>query len=307
VGGAEEEIEFTLLNKRQCKVYPVPPATASTGHRAEDWKESIWVGRCRVVGRGTTLTIRLLDSTTDELFAQCIIPNGDHEKCVERVLDSSRYFVLKVTNKQRHAFIGFGFSERNDAFDFMCCLSDFKARFVEAKDKAEPELVGPSRDLALKEGQTITLNLKGITTGARRKADERQQMASEAHNHASVPLLPPPPAVERGGCGAPPGAAAGGALRSPPGAFRPVPPRGERPTAEAPAARGAGGACAPGGAAPEFADFEGATATQGPAQSAMSAEESAGHKRWTEHFFSMLPVSALRACTFDPRNPDSEL
>jgi hypothetical protein len=36
---------------------------------------------------------------------------------LESVLDSSRYFVVRVVNGPRHAFIGNGFQERNEAFD----------------------------------------------------------------------------------------------------------------------------------------------------------------------------------------------
>lgn len=84
----------------------------------------------------------MLDSGSGELFAQCaacrrsswlrrvaeVIPNGAYEHYVERVVDSSRYWVLKIAwapglawgssrddvevNGERHAFIGFGFSDR---------------------------------------------------------------------------------------------------------------------------------------------------------------------------------------------------
>lgn len=38
--------------------------------------------------------------------------------CVEAVLDSSRYFVVRVEEGGKRAYIGMGFLERTDSFDF---------------------------------------------------------------------------------------------------------------------------------------------------------------------------------------------
>ncbi|OLQ09321.1 Uncharacterized protein AK812_SmicGene7089 [Symbiodinium microadriaticum] len=97
----DEDLEYTLLNKREVMVYQIPPASSSAGHKADDWKKCIWRGRLRMAGRGRDLTIKLLDNSSGNLFAQCVIPGGDHASYVERVLDSSRYFVLKITNGDR--------------------------------------------------------------------------------------------------------------------------------------------------------------------------------------------------------------
>ena len=46
---------------------------------------------------------------------------------MEKVLDSSRYFVLRIVDDGgRAAFIGMGFNERNDAFDFTAAIQDHK-------------------------------------------------------------------------------------------------------------------------------------------------------------------------------------
>ncbi|CAE7036052.1 NECAP2 [Symbiodinium natans] len=184
------ESEYVLLVKRDAKVYQVPPATSASGHRAADWKEAIWRGHVRIIARGKTLTIRLLDNGSDNLFAQCVIPNGDYDQFVERVVDSSRYWVLKIVNGPRHAFIGFGFSDRSDAFDFNACLADFKATWVDkAKEAAALEML-PMKDLSLKDGQTFTVNLPG-RNGRRREQTEQSGGAADGYGR----LAPPPPAA----------------------------------------------------------------------------------------------------------------
>eukprot|EP00438_Fugacium_kawagutii_P034949 Skav211769 [mRNA] locus=scaffold674:524049:557446:+ [translate_table: standard] len=95
----DDDLEYTLLNKREVLVYQIPPASSSTGHKADDWK---------IAGKGKDLSIKLLEGGSGNLFAQCAIPGGDYASYVERVIDSSRlldragYFVLKITNGDRY-------------------------------------------------------------------------------------------------------------------------------------------------------------------------------------------------------------
>lgn len=44
---------------------------------------------------------------------------------VEAVLDSSRYFVIRVEEGGRKAYIGMGFAERSDSFDFSQSIRRF--------------------------------------------------------------------------------------------------------------------------------------------------------------------------------------
>lgn len=193
----DDELEFTLFNKRDVLVYQIPPSSSSTGHKADEWKKCIWRGRCRMVGKGKELTIMMLDASNGQLFAQCVIPNGDHDKFVERAVDSSRYFVLKVTNGQRHAFIGLGFEDRNDAFDFNCCLSDFKTTYVDRdRDKSgEHKIQEPAKDLSLKEGQKIVVNLRGIGGGGDHQ--KRRGTTPQTGSGFGGVVAPPPPSAGR--------------------------------------------------------------------------------------------------------------
>lgn len=56
----------------------------------------------------------------DELFAVCPVEYGKRAACVEPCVDSSRYYVVRVEDPgtKRHAFLGMGFEQRTDAFDF---------------------------------------------------------------------------------------------------------------------------------------------------------------------------------------------
>eukprot|EP00122_Pirum_gemmata_P012494 Pgem_evm1s11616 len=60
-----------------------------------------------------------------EVFAETHIDSFPSPS-IETVSDSSRYFVLKIQdpNTGRHAFIGMGFQERSDSFDFNASLQD---------------------------------------------------------------------------------------------------------------------------------------------------------------------------------------
>ena len=80
--------------------------------------------------------IRLCDASTGEVFAEAplILPL---RTCVEPVIDSSRYFVLRVVDPSsgNHAFIGLGFRERSKASDFMAALDEY-SKYVARQKKA---------------------------------------------------------------------------------------------------------------------------------------------------------------------------
>jgi hypothetical protein len=60
--------------------------------------------------------------------------------------------------------IGIGFPERNDSFDFIAGLEDFKKqlRVVKGTGPAPVSKEGAGKDFSLKEGQKISINIPGM-------------------------------------------------------------------------------------------------------------------------------------------------
>ncbi|KAG1142094.1 hypothetical protein G6F38_007974 [Rhizopus arrhizus] len=165
-------------------------------NRAAEWGDLatsfLWKGRLRIVSKGKKCEIRLEDNSNGELFAVC--PYEIHSNSVEAVLDSSRYFVLKIENEGRHAFIGMGFQERSDAFDFNVTLQDFVKQLRAEKEAIERAAdPTPKKDYGLKDGQTINITIGNL--GAKRT---RPRPANNSTNgDGLVPLLPPPPSASQ--------------------------------------------------------------------------------------------------------------
>ncbi|KAI8991966.1 hypothetical protein BDF20DRAFT_847545 [Mycotypha africana] len=212
-----DEYESILLIIRECFVYKIPPRTAARGYRAAEWGDLgsayLWKGRLRMVSKGNQCEIRLEDNSTGELFAVC--PYDPNSNSVEAVLDSSRYFVLKIESEGRHAFIGMGFQERTDAFDFNVTLQDFVKQLraeKEAEERAAHADTTPKKDYSLKEGQTINIKI-GNVGSKRPKPAAMSTSTSSMHNDlfgnsvnntssntlngGFVPLIPPPPSASQ--------------------------------------------------------------------------------------------------------------
>ncbi|XP_058992360.1 adaptin ear-binding coat-associated protein 2 isoform X5 [Mustela lutreola] len=160
----EGEYESVLCVKPEVHVYRIPPRATNRGYRAAEWQldQPSWSGRLRITAKGQVAYIKLEDRTSGELFAQAPVDQFPGT-AVESVTDSSRYFVIRIEDGNgRRAFIGIGFVDRGDAFDFNVALQDHfkwvKQQCEFAKQAQNPDQ-GPKLDLGFKEGQTIKLNI----------------------------------------------------------------------------------------------------------------------------------------------------
>lgn len=199
----EETFEHTLLVVREVSVYKIPPRSTSGGYKCGEWLQSdkIWSGRLRVVSCGERCEIRLEDPNSGELFAACFFLPGQRENSVETVLDSSRYFVLKIEDgRGKHAFIGLGFNERNEAFDFNVALSDHEKYVRREHEKETGEEseetqidIHPAVNHRLKEGETIRINVKNKPSSGSGMLSTAGLPGGASSKQKTTTLLAPPP------------------------------------------------------------------------------------------------------------------
>lgn len=190
-----DAIQRILFLAPKTHVYAVPPLASTKGYTASAWTSApqnpIFTARCRIVETAYASTLKadvvLEDPSSGELFAAA--PYTD-EAAVEPVLDSSRFFALRVRDPEgRKAVLGVGFEERSEAFDFGVALQEAKKTVLGVSEpKAHAKKVEETRDLSLKEGETITVNLGG--SKFKRSSGKRTE---EPTGDLSAFSLPPPP------------------------------------------------------------------------------------------------------------------
>jgi len=156
-----EVIERVRVTIKQAHVFKLPTRqTVSVGWRGADWKDKVWQGNVKVVERGGITAVLLVDESKDTIFAVCPVGgDGMLEKgAVDRCVDSSRYFVLRIQNENgRNMFIGVAFNERTDAFDFNAALEDSRKERRNDWDAggANAAHERSSKDYSLKDGEKI--------------------------------------------------------------------------------------------------------------------------------------------------------
>lgn len=189
-----ERVRVTLKNAH---IFKIHPRKSASGWRGADWRDEIWVGTCKVVDRRDQTAIMLLHktnattadhtATTSNIFAICLALEPG---AVDRCIDSSRYFVLRVENSQGdRKYIGLAFNDRNDAFDFNASLEDAKReRQVEAALLSSPTsstsptaTSSSNNDYSLKEGQKIHVNISKCKLNS--SASDYDSMMPTPHNN----------------------------------------------------------------------------------------------------------------------------
>ncbi|KAI4333885.1 hypothetical protein L6164_018639 [Bauhinia variegata] len=207
-----EAIELVLFQVSECYVYLIPPRKSAASYRADEWDVNKWAweGILKVISKGEECIIRLEDKKTGELYARAFLRNGEPHP-VEPVIDSSRYFVLRIEEniggRLRHAFIGIGFRERTEAYDFQAALHDHMKYLNKKKTAEEMEQhyqQTSSVDYSLKEGETLVLQLKNNKSARSVKSKFFEQVLNKSSeekgdmNESAISIkLPPPPPSPR--------------------------------------------------------------------------------------------------------------
>jgi adaptin ear-binding coat-associated protein 1/2 len=179
-----EVIERVRCTIPDAHVFKLPPRQTAGGWRGADWDKEVWQGTLKVVERGDLTVILLVDSKSGAIFAVCPVKEGAVDRCV----DSSRYFVLKVENAStgNHMFIGLAFNERNDAFDFNTSLADAereKQAELEAMESAKKYEYGTTKDYSIKEGEKIHISVDKV---ASRKGGTKTERRSSSNTGGSA-------------------------------------------------------------------------------------------------------------------------
>lgn len=214
-----DAIQRVLFIAPSVHVYNIPPLTSNKGYVAASWtadnnKRLIFTARLRVLETATPTAnddeivkadILLEDPSNGQLFAAAPYTVMG---VVEQVLDSSRFFAIRVEGEGgRKAVLGIGFEERGEAFDFSVALQEVRktlgivdhAQSGGKKPQKAAEKVPEKRDFSLKEGETIKVNIG--TKGIGRRLHEKTDAGGQSHGGFSLPpppggsLLPPPPSA----------------------------------------------------------------------------------------------------------------
>ena len=206
-----DAIQRVLFIASGVHIYQIPPLTSNKGYLAAHWTalnsgaRQIFTARLRIIetaipqeneSEALSTDILFEDPQTGELFAKA--PYGDL-KAVEAVLDSSRFFAVRVVGPTgEKAVLGIGFEERGEAIDFSGALQE--ARKVLGLDPQPKEKSGGAKtqeakkDYGLKQGETIKVDLDSVKRNRRKPDDEGLASVDRGGEKAALFSIKPPPA-----------------------------------------------------------------------------------------------------------------
>ncbi|KAL2006226.1 hypothetical protein VTN00DRAFT_9880 [Thermoascus crustaceus] len=221
-----DAIQRVLFVARPVHVYAIPPLTSMKGYTAADWTapggqgREIFTARLRILETAipagsdgqqqekVKTDILLEDPDSGNLFAAA--PYTD-PGVVEHVLDSSRFFAVRVVGEGRKAVLGIGFEDRSEAFDFGVALQETRKVLGFGNNGAQNNAPGqrgakttassqqpekpPARDYSLKPGQTISIgNIGRRQRPAAESSDMQNSTAAAKEDEKALFSIPPPPA-----------------------------------------------------------------------------------------------------------------
>ncbi|KAJ0111256.1 hypothetical protein Patl1_02418 [Pistacia atlantica] len=173
-------------------------------YRADEWNVNKWAweGTLKVVSKGEECIIKLEDKSTGEVDFVYFVLRIEENIGENYVASSSKF---DRSGRLRHAFIGIGFRERTQAYDFQAALHDHMKYLNKKKTAEEMEQQfqnTSSGDYSLKEGETIHIEIKNKSGGRVKSKFFEQGMNSlslEDKGDGKEPKIcikppPPPPA-----------------------------------------------------------------------------------------------------------------
>jgi adaptin ear-binding coat-associated protein 1/2 len=154
----------------------------------------VWVGSMEIVEkRDNVVYINLVDAV-GKLFATCPI-REDRKNPVERALDSSRYFVLRIEHPEtkKTVVIGIGFIDRGEAFDFQSTVADSRAKIKMEKNIAQNKVDwGPDIDFTMKDDESIEIKLPTASLNSPSTTSSSPSLMGDDGDISGGILAPPP-------------------------------------------------------------------------------------------------------------------
>jgi hypothetical protein len=194
----------TLMSQDECFVYKVPPLATASGYRANDWNLASPLQTCgfQVERRDNDLYLLFTLENHTKLFALSKIDANSLHRSIEPVLDSSRYFVTKITNTQKpnqSTTLGFGFRDRDVAIDLLGNLQQFQ-KSIEREIQASKMKVTAIPTLKEGDKMHIHLPIKHAAGDSQQQthAHKKRTTTAAVATTGSGPLLlkkPPPGAT----------------------------------------------------------------------------------------------------------------